>query len=46
MTSKEMLKAKHPIGHWFVNVAPLGRKPNWQIQPLPETIAPEKGGRK
>lgn len=46
MTSKEMLKATHPPGFWFVNVAPLGSKPNWQIQPTPATSATKKGGRK
>lgn len=35
MTSKQMMKAKCPPGHWFVNIAPLGSKPNWQVKPAP-----------
>lgn len=37
MTSEEMLSTKLPEGHWFKNIAKLGRKPNWIIVPKPGT---------
>ena len=37
MTSEEMLITKLPEGHWFKNIAKLGRKPNWIIVPKPGT---------
>jgi hypothetical protein len=39
MTSEEMMKAKHKPGYWWVNVAPLGSKPNWQEQVKPVSQA-------
>lgn len=37
MTSAEMIKATHKPGYWWVNISPLGSKPNWQeqVKPLP-----------
>jgi hypothetical protein len=35
MTSQEMMKTKAKPGYWWVNVAPLGSKPNWQEQVSP-----------
>jgi hypothetical protein len=40
MTSKEMLKTMCPTGYWFVNIAKLGKKPRWKLEPLPaKTLA-------
>jgi len=39
MTSREMLKTQCKPGYWFVNIAPLGKKPNWQQQPAPVKTA-------
>lgn len=36
MTSKEMLKTICPVGYWFVNIAGIGKKPNWRIVQAPE----------
>lgn len=36
MTSKEMIKARLPEGHIFLNVAKLGSKPNWKVVQKPD----------
>lgn len=35
MTSKEMLKTQCKSGYWFVNIAPLGELPQWEMQKAP-----------
>lgn len=39
MTSKEMMRAEAKPGYWFVNVARLGERPDWQ-----ERVAPHDSG--
>lgn len=38
MQTKEMMKASAGSGNWFINVAPLGSNPDWQIQRAPEAV--------
>jgi len=36
MTSEEIVKMRGTTpGYWWVNVAPLGKKPDWREQPKP-----------
>jgi len=38
LTSQEILKAKLPANHWWMNVAPIGQKPRWIAEPVEDAV--------